>query len=166
MMKNPSFNVVIEETYHDEWRRLNYKLANLEIPQNAVQIADGAYNYGFYGKTKDFKKVDKVKEESLEFKVHGFIGFCDGIVLPFRGGIPNILERPRTLVFRDGRIFIEKGMMNDSKYMDMLESILDKAKKCCESQEINESYQKVMKLYSSGKVTTEKIIPLANSSAG
>lgn len=52
-----------------------------------------------------------------------FLGFCDGLILPPSGIFPNFLERPRALILRDGRIFIDDHMINDQRYVEALEKI-------------------------------------------
>ena len=119
------FNAVIEGTYFDNWYSFNYKIALLEIPAETSVLDDNIYKYKRYGKTNDFQNIQEVDRESnnLETKI-GFLGFCDGIVLPYIGGIPNVLERPRTVCLRDGRIFIEDHMLTDKAYIDRISLIV------------------------------------------
>ena len=145
------FNAVIEGTYHDEWTTLNYKLTNLTIPENVGIIKDGTYKYDFFGKTQDFNSIARGQQVgSLEIKI-GSLSFGSGIVLPFRGGIPNILERPRAISFKDGRIFIEEHMVADEKYAGTVQQILQTARRLFEDRETNENYKKIMAQYNFGK---------------
>jgi len=45
------FNAVIEGAYHDLWTDLNYKIAQLEVPEEVSVLNDGTYRYLLYGKT-------------------------------------------------------------------------------------------------------------------
>jgi len=107
------FNAVIEGTFHDEWTRFNYKIVQIDVPVRTSVINDVTYKYGLaaVARTKDFQSVIETSEiaEEREVKIDS-LGFCNGVVLPYRGGIPNLLERPRTVFMRDGRIFVERHM--------------------------------------------------------
>lgn len=145
------FNSVIEGTYHDEWFLFHYKLANLSIPKNVSLINDGTNKYSFFGKTEDFISVDQNKKtDSLEIEVDS-LSFGPGIVLPFRGGIPNILDRPRTISLRDGRIFVDEHMIIDEKYVKAIPEILQTANKLFTDKQTNENYKKIMAQYNFGK---------------
>lgn len=138
------FNAVIEGTYHDEWSTLNYKLARLQVPENAAVLNDGTYKYQLHGKTADFKNLQKAAgESSLEAKIE-FIGFCNGVVLPYMGGIPCILERPRTVCMKDGRIFVDEHMSTDKLYMDAMTSIMGSAGKIFQDKKFSDLYNKVV----------------------
>jgi hypothetical protein len=143
------FNSVIEGSYHDEWTTLNYKLADLNLQEDDAIINDGTYKYLFFGRTADFKSVDRIlplPENCLEIKIDS-LSFGSGIVLPFRGGIPNILERPRAISFKDGRIFIESNMISDARYLKAIPEILKTASELFANKQINETYRQLMESY-------------------
>lgn len=143
--KNYSFNTLIEGTYHDEWSFFHYKMANLEIKEDIIIINDGIYKYFLYAKRKDYRKLDKkVSKENIEQKLN-FLGFCDGLVLPVSGQLPNFLERPRTLILRDGRVFIDDHMMDDQNYLKALEDIAKKrAKEIFSNTKYESLYQELV----------------------
>ena len=93
------FNAVIEGTYQDEWGRSYYQTGKLDIPQNVSVIDDGSYRYSFHGTTTDFNKVNESSCPSgIESKVESL------------GMMYNqfSLERPRAVILRDGRVFVDK----------------------------------------------------------
>ena len=150
IQKKLTFNIVVEGTESDDWKTLNYKVANIPygVEEDAVLISDGVYRYGLYGKTEDFKTVKRQKPEEvgeLEIKLEDFLGFSPGVVLPFRGGAAvNILGRPRAICTRDGRVFIDDGMMKDREYLKVLPKIVESAKEIFESEQIATIYRAVM----------------------
>ena len=93
------FNAVVEGTFHDEWCRSHYQTGKLNIPKNVSVIDDGTYKYSFHGTTTDFQKVKEstcpggieVKVESINMMYNLFS-----------------IERPRAIMLRDGRVFVDK----------------------------------------------------------
>ncbi len=144
------FNAVIEGTYHDEWSNLNYKIALLGVSEGVALLNDSIYKYKFYGITEDFQKIQKINYEigNLETKID-FLGFCDGVALPYFGGIPNILERPRTVCTKDGRVFIEEHMLSDKAYLETVPSIIKNVGEIFNDKELLENifelYNKLVK---------------------
>ena len=140
------FNAVIEGTYHDDWSNLNYKIIQLDIPENIAILCDGTYKYKLYGRTQDFADVTKVNGAAgdLETKID-FLGFCEGVVFPYGRGIPNILERPRTVCMRDGRIFIDDQMITDQTYLDTVLAVVKTAGKIFSDKRFSELYEEVTK---------------------
>jgi len=121
------FNAVIEGAYHDLWTDLNYKIAQLEVPEEVSVLNDSTYRYLLYGKTDDFENIKTDSNaDGLERKID-FLGFCEGVVLPYMGGIPNLLERPRAVCLRDGRIFVDEHMLTNSAYLKAIPSIVKAA---------------------------------------
>mgnify|MGYP001573208769 CR=1 FL=1 len=132
------FNAVIEGTYHDEWMRLNYKIAELQIPEGTQGINDGNFRY------VNFEKRPERPESGLETKVES-LDFLGGIVLPFQGGaFPQILERPRAVVLRDFRVFVEQGMLEDQRYVTMLPNIIMNAGRLFNDERIAKIYEQVL----------------------
>jgi len=124
------FNAIIEGTYADEWRRHNLKITLLDIPKNTISLNDETYMYHLYGRTEDFKSIqrgvleDGSSERDIVRKNIESLSWCPGIVLPYRGGIPNILERPRAVFMEDGRIFVEGNMVKDGLYLESLNKLV------------------------------------------
>jgi len=121
------FNVFIEGTYQDEWKRLNYKMAQIKVPKNTTVLNDGIYKYKLYGKTDNFEDIQKADEgvENLETKIDS-LGVCKGIVLQHGGLLPH-LERPRAVCMRDGRLYVDEHMIKDKAYVGSIQKILKKA---------------------------------------
>ncbi len=138
------FSAVVEGTYHDEWRNLNYKITQIEVPENTTVLNDGAYKYKLHGRTDDFKNVQRVNEETgdLEARID-FLGFCKGVVLPYQGGIPNILERPRAICMRDGRVYIDEHLITDESYLSTVSSIVETAGEIFRERNFSELYDHV-----------------------
>jgi len=133
------FNAVIEGTYHDEWNRLNYKIAELQIPEGTQVINDGTYRYVNFE-----SKPDEKSKGGLETMVDS-LGFLPGIVLPFRGGtFPQVLERPRAVVLRDFRVFVDEGMLKDQKYVSVLPNILMNAGRIFNDEGTAKNYEKIL----------------------
>jgi hypothetical protein len=139
------FNAVIEGTYHGELRNLNYKLVQLQIPEDAAILNDGIYRYKLHGKTEDFESIQKVNDGvgGLEVTID-FLGFCEGVVLPYKGGILKILEIPRTVCMRDGKVFIGEHMSMDKTYLDVFSSIVKTAGEIFRDKRFIELYNNLL----------------------
>lgn len=134
-------NTVIEGTFQDEWYSLHYKIALLNIPEDVSVLDEGEYKnkYRLYGRTEDFKNIQQVMVEEKngsELKLDCGLWVCSGVVLPYVGGIPGILDRPRTVCTRDGRIFIEEDMIKNSIYLNVLPEILSIAGELFKKKEL------------------------------
>jgi len=140
------FDAVVEGTYHDEWNKLNYKITQLEIPENTEVLNDGTYKYKLHGRTEDFENVQRAHGETgnLETKID-FLGFCEGVVLPYGGGIPNILERPRAVCMRDGRIYVEEHMTTDESYVEAVSSVVKTAGEIFRERKFSKLYGQVIR---------------------
>ena len=138
------FNAVVEGTYHDQWITLNFKITRIEIPENTAVLNDGVYKYRLHGRTDDFEHVQRVNGESgdLEAKIN-FLGLYEGFVLPYKGGILNILERPRTVCMRDGRVYIDEDMAIDKFYLSAVPSIVKAAGEMFGKEALSELYKQV-----------------------
>ena len=115
-----NLNAVIEGTSHYNLGRPLFKLANLEIPENVFLIYDTSFKFHLYGATKDFKEIERANLNVGTFKRVDELSVCSGIVLPYRGEFKSLLENPRTVLLRDGRIFVKEGMKRNSEYMGLL----------------------------------------------
>ncbi len=83
---------------------------NLEIPDDATHIKDGDFIYRIYGRAdKDFKII-----MLWNYSVSRTI---------FIERLKNLthVSRPRTLISKDGRIFVEQSTSLDTGYMNLLE---------------------------------------------
>jgi len=138
------FNAVVEGTYHDDWRNLNYKIAQIVVPEDTAVLNDGKYKYKLHGRTDDFENIQRVNGEAgdLEAKID-FLGFCEGVVLPYKGGIPNILERPRAVCMRDGRIYVDEHMVTDESYVNAVSSVVKTAGEIFGEKKFSELYNQV-----------------------
>ena len=118
------FNSVIEGAT-DVLAECCYKIAFLNMRPKTNVLFDGLYKYVLYGKTKDFKGIQKeIKIRCLETKIDSLV-VCQGIVLKDPGVFERILERPRTVCMDDGRIFIEEEMLNDKNYKKIIPGIIN-----------------------------------------
>lgn len=46
------FNAVVEGTYHDQWKTLNYRVIEIKIPEETAIINDGTFKYKLFGKNR------------------------------------------------------------------------------------------------------------------
>lgn len=112
--RQPEYLAVIEGTFHDEWRNLQYKLSELSIPEGTTVVNDGVYDYIFYGRSEDFQTVQIVESsESPVLTTKSLISSDD-----------VILERPRAVYTKDGRVFVEKNMLSDAAYLETIPEML------------------------------------------
>ena len=138
------FNVVVEGTWMGDWRNTHYKLARLEVPENAKTINDEDLTYSPFGREESEKSAE---EDALETKVDS-LAFCKGVVLPCKGGVfPNVLDRPRAIFLKDGRIFIEKEMAKDQEYLKTIQRSSQYARRLFDDPQTNEGYRKIMESY-------------------
>lgn len=142
--KKEKFNAVIEGTYYDDWTNLNYKIAQLQIPEHVTVLNDGHDTYNLFGETSDFQTFKTVGETVGLEAVIDFLGHCEGVVLPYRGGFPFI-DRPRTVCMRNGRIYVEKTMAASEAYLKMIPSILKTADEIFRDKKLSELYEKAAK---------------------
>ncbi len=137
--ENPEVDTVVEGTYHDDWRKLHLKLVHLEVPEDVRTVKDGTYIYVLYGITEDFKTVQQRSAETTgEVEVES-LAFCKGVINT--GG--RVLERPRSLVTRDGRVYVDESIRTSQKwYEESLDMIVETAGKIFGDEKYNELYAK------------------------
>ena len=137
-----SFNAIIEGGSQGNWRDLNYKVARIKIPKEAYSLYDDTYKYVLYGKTEKFDDIKKSehKEGGLEINLNS-LTFSKGLIIPFKEG-DVILERPRSVCMKDGRIYIEEGMLKDEDYLEALSYVLDTANKVFNKRSFSKIYRK------------------------
>jgi hypothetical protein len=137
------FNAIIEGTEQDEWRLFYFKLAHVEVQERVARINDRVYRYELHGKTKDYSHIENAESQpGLEAKVD-FLGFCPGVVL--RSSPVQVLGRPRTVCMRDGRIFIDEHMKEDSQYVEALVKSLEDMGKMFNDKRTDEWYRKTIR---------------------
>ncbi len=113
MPKKPTINAVIEGGFQGNWNSAHYKISNLIIPKNITKIDDGEFTFILSGNTYDFKRVEEAKyDENKEIIIDiENLASCEGIYLNSRDFPPsNWLQRPRAIVARDGRIYIDHSL--------------------------------------------------------
>jgi len=98
-----------------------YKLVLLNIPEKVEILNDGVYNYDLHYKAEDFRIVrDLFPDEvirGLEARVN-FLGLCEGIIFSInRRSFGRMLDRPRAVFMRNGRIYIERSLRHDEAYL-------------------------------------------------
>lgn len=114
-----TFNAVIEGVYQNKGQELHYKIIQLQVPEGTLVLNDGVYRYKLYGKTEDFRRIQSCEVKGLEATI-GSLGSYPGIILLYKGGITGVLNRPRGVFMRDGRIFIEDSTREDKGYIEKL----------------------------------------------
>lgn len=124
MAKKVNVNAVLEGAHHDEWHSFTYTGVEVDIPENVATVNIESYTFGLYGVTKDFKKVERVisNQEGAESNIKYSNSNAFGL-------------RPRSMYLRDGRVFVEKNMQNQTEYMrdisdvsEFVGEILDESK--------------------------------------
>lgn len=122
-MTEATFNAVIEGIYETEAERTGFKLAHLEVPENAAHFFDSAYEFIEYdlGKQQEMRRSSKLENvvivESLTL--------CKGLIVPWmQGGIKSILKKPRMVCLDDERIFVERDILAKEKhYLQKIEGL-------------------------------------------
>jgi hypothetical protein len=116
------FNAVIEgyQKNHGSFAP-NYKVTLLELPENLFFIEDGRDRFSYFGNVWGFKEVNKkelcVGEMRREVRS---LSTYPGFVLPNVGEGEHLLRNPRSIFFRDRRVFIKQDLINDRNYLEML----------------------------------------------
>ncbi len=148
-----NFNVIIEGSYHDD-PGLHFKLAHLDIPEGTAVIHDGSYTYKCYEPDSDFQPVQKTagkkgkkktppreEGEDLEATVEQ-LSLCAGPVLWEEYRLtPSLLERPRTICFRDGRMYVDQDYAAIPEYVALLPKVLSAAWKIFNDEKYERFYE-------------------------
>lgn len=153
-----NFNVIIEGSYHDD-PGLHFKLAHLDIPEGTAVIHDGSYTYNYYEPDSDFRPVPlqpvqktagkrgkkktppKEEGEDLEATVEQ-LSRCAGPVLGERDCFTSsLLERPRTICFRDGRMYVNQEYAAIPEYVALLPKVLSAAWKIFNDEKYERFYE-------------------------
>ncbi len=111
------YNAIVEGVCADLTYKLNYKFVEIAIPQEAGILNDGVYTYQLYGNT-DFQTIEENGGKIQEVSIDSLI-FCKGPVVSFTPP-SRILEHPRAVIMRDGRVFVEQGEMGNVGYLKAL----------------------------------------------
>ncbi len=122
--KKKYFNAVIEGTFHDEWYCFRYKLTRIDVPPDVEILDDGIYHY-------------ILRDSGLAEVVHEIEGLldCEGLVL---GDIFS--NRPRSVFLRDGRVFVEEGLMHD-EYSGLVSELQKNAEVFFQDKRFSELYR-------------------------
>jgi hypothetical protein len=141
------FNTIIEGSYHDNWKNFHHKLSYIDVPNNTTAIDDGENVYPLYGVTRDFHTTQMVKSVGeLELKTDS-LSLSKGVVLSSQGGpFVNILEEPRTICLRDGRIFVGSTMLMEEGYIEWIPRIVESAGEMFKEERLSIIYKKIMLL--------------------
>ena len=141
-----SFNALIEGNQNNQWEVMRYKLVALEIPQNVALLEDGVYRYGLKSTTRDFRHFEDINpsfgDEVSSFEILS-LSHLNGLVLPYVGGNGfHILERPRSILLEDGRLF---SSLCDLTYLRILKGeIGDIAKQTFSNSGLDELYKRIV----------------------
>ena len=113
------FNAVAEGSFHDVWLEDYFKLLFLNIPEGVGILDDGIYEYFLV----DFenRKTCRGKRQNVGSPV----SLMPGVVRPEHDKrLVFLLERPRTIVLKDKRIFVERNMLDDGEYAGRIKEIV------------------------------------------
>ncbi len=145
MPKKSLINIVIEGGFQNSWRDKHYKISGLAIPEGVTKINDGEYNFTLSGKT-DFVNIEEVKYNGNKEITIESLASCKGISLEYNNYPPNNwLQRPRSIITRDGRIFIDHSF--DIEYhveygTNIIPSMVALSKDFFNNKEWDEFYKK------------------------
>jgi hypothetical protein len=98
--------IIVEGTFHDDVRRMYFIVSKANIPRKPIkEIKDSSYSFGLFGLTDglNLTRVSEPKGEVIEI---------DGsykLAMYTLGEPVRVIERPRTIITEDGRIFSETG---------------------------------------------------------
>jgi len=111
--KKEDFNVVMQGCYHDNCKDTHYKLAKIDVPENALFIKEGSgRNYNLFRIPKEFKEKAK---DSIKLDTSFSLG--KGIVIGMEDSMMKMmLEWPMILYFNDGRIFVDRHILEDKEH--------------------------------------------------
>ncbi len=114
------FNAIVEGYFQCKTYTRGYKLANLKIPEDVEFLKDGVNEYRLYGKTENFENI---LVEDWEAPVYESTRiepptYCKGVVLKRNDDFPDVLDSPRAIFTRDGRIFVNLSMLRFGLYQD------------------------------------------------
>ncbi len=124
-MTEQAFNAIIEGTFADDWSNFHHKLASLDIPAGIRMLSEGQEgrytHYVLYGIILPNRDPYKVIMETSPAEIVKPLSDLEGIVLPYAGGsFPHVLDRPRAVYLRDGRVFVECDMLKNDEYLDAI----------------------------------------------
>ena len=133
-----SFNAVVEGSPTVECLsakdggEITYKLTEISLLDSVPSLNDGNQIYLFYGRASDFKTLYKFVKpgRGKNEKRIPDLRSGPGVVLPFYGGNAGKLSSPRSIIFSDGRVFMESKMCGDEAYISLLPQMLQSAKGC------------------------------------
>ncbi|MEK6974630.1 MAG: hypothetical protein AABW41_05340 [Nanoarchaeota archaeon] len=111
-------SALVEGTYSDEWGTLQYKFVDLPLEATSA-VNDGENKYKLYGITPDFERIIPLNTDIGDLEVN--VGD-----LRYLGNYRPI-DRVRSLILRDGRIFIDEQMLEQG-YAERLPQLLKHAK--------------------------------------
>jgi len=121
-----NFNAIIEGPYDSRgYTRSKFKLIRLNVPRDIDGIDDGLNMYDLV--SSQYPEYPLGLTDSLDIKKYLCIGslqFRKGLVVPQNREYPSIIENPRVLFLRDGRVYLKDSFVNDQAFMEYLKKML------------------------------------------
>lgn len=108
----PPKKVILEGAHYGSWSELRYTEYVLDVPENVALIQDEDNTYVLYGRTTDFQNIDTEKQGSEVLQVKDSINFRI-----FHG-------TARAIYVRDGRIFINQEILDNTAYMSKVGNLV------------------------------------------
>lgn len=149
------FNAAIEGIFPGERSssmHQYFKLAKIDVPENATVINDGVSKYMLCGREeKDLSGFLGVKCESMLEQAVASLVTCPGVVFPYIGGAPNKLDEPRAVCMTDGKVFVRESLIGDTAYLSLISAIAVAAGRKFRDPDTSKDYAQIMKSYSHQK---------------
>jgi hypothetical protein len=93
-----------------------YKVIPISIDKNATFLNEGNHGFELYGKT-DFDKISMYSRQEIRSGLASMIGSLAGN-----------LDTPRSIITKDGKIFMNKVNISEKEYLKNLPLIVQNAK--------------------------------------
>lgn len=121
------FNALVESTAHDTTRLLCYSLHYIEVPENVgiLRRENWEGEYRLYGRTENF----------LDLDLNGRNGDLETATITL-----DMLDSPRTLVLKDGRVFVSPHSASFKFYERAIPGIVVEAGKMFKDKEVLKEY--------------------------
>lgn len=134
------FDTVVEGANPPFWEDHQFRICNLDVSETVDRIVTPRFSFYLYG-TTDFKKVIPAIPRSTheDFRTED-LGHISGLtVLPLQQAG---LARPTSVILRDGRVFIDSFLMENSLYCpERLNEVINGAGYIFGSPEYEEAFR-------------------------
>ena len=122
MRESTIFDSVVAGGYEGDFN-CYYKLIDLNlIPEDLARITaidDEAFLYILFGRTKDFQSYERIKVERVNSLYMSFIGNLRGDIYDSDEKLVehSVLNLPQAIFAGDGRIFLEKNIIDKEELL-------------------------------------------------